>query len=361
MEDEGKGWGVSQRVDARAKHGNDRSSKSQARWITLLLAVLVSLSTEGCGDDNGTPPPDTVRFGQLGEVEVGVVAPLISGAGAGELQQILTWGSSGAWVLREIISYRDLMGDETVTKNEGDPIAYALGYASLILQLNETAGVELFSVSPDPPEACAPGGAQVTVTIWDELREEEISWVRCAAGNLATLRTSEAGPDLEAGRVIQAAILVRDFTHREGFVSAYFGSVPFGTLDRGEDSGAGLLEPREYLSVPKGNPNPPTGWLAFWGDHNDTPPSAIPYVDWAREMVLVAAVGVRTEAGDSVEVRRVLSTGDGTQVELFERVPGDFCSPAAREHYPVHIIVAPRTVLPIRFSEVVTVRVPCGE
>ena len=29
-----------------------------------------------CGDDNGTPPIDTVRFGQLGEVEVGIMAPL---------------------------------------------------------------------------------------------------------------------------------------------------------------------------------------------------------------------------------------------------------------------------------------------
>jgi len=78
-------------------------------------------------------------------------------------------------------------------------------------------------------------------------------------------------------------------------------------------------------------------------------------------MALVAAVGMRTEAGDSVEVRRVLQTGEGTQVSLFERIPGDFCSPASRDHYPVHIIVAPRTLLPIAFSEVVQERVPCGD
>ncbi len=346
---------------ARAKSGNGRPPGSQARWILLLVAVLVSLSIPACGDDNGTPPLVTVRFGQLGEVEVGVVAPLIFGEGVGELQQILTWGSSGSWVLREIISYRGLLGDETVTKNVGDPLAYASAYASLITQLNETEGVEIFSISPELPEPCEAGQTRVTVTIWDEVRREEISWVRCASGTLATLKTSEAGPDLDAGRVIQAAILVRDFTQGEEFVSAYVGSVPFGTLDRGEDSGASFQEPREFLSVPEGNPNPPTGWLAFWMDHNGTHPSAIPYVDWSNEMALVAAVGVRTEAGDSVEVRRVLQTGEGTQVSLFERVPGNFCSPAARDHYPVHIIVAPRTLLPIRFSEVETVRVPCGE
>jgi len=302
-----------------------------------------------------------LRFGQLGEVKVGVVAPLVFDEGVGELQQILTWGSSGAWVLREIISYRGLMGDETITRNEGDPIAYASAYASLITQLNETDGVELFSISPLPPTECLSGRTRVTVTIWDEPRGEEISWIRCAAGSLATLQTSEAGPDLDAGRVIQAAILVRDFTQGETFVSAYVGSVPFGTLDRGEDSGAGFQEPRAFLSVPAGNPNPPTGWLAFWRSHDGTFPSAIPHVDWAREMALVAAVGVRTEAGDSVEVRRILQTGEGTLVTLFERVPGDFCSPAARDHYPVHIVVAPRTLRPIEFSEVETIRVPCGE
>jgi hypothetical protein len=302
-----------------------------------------------------------VRFGQLGEVKVTVVAPLLFREGTGELQQILTWGSSGAWVLREIISYRGLVGDETVRRNEGDPVAYASWYASLITQLNEKSGVELFSIFPEPAETCQPGRTRVTVTIWDELREQEISWLRCADGTLGSIQTSEAGPDLEAGRVVQAAILVRDFTQGEDFTSSYLGSVPFGTLDRSEDSGAELDGPTSFYSVPEGNPDVPTNWLAFWQAHNGTPAQDIPMVDWSREMVLVAAVGVRTEAGDSVEVRRVLQTGEGTQIALFERGPGDFCSPAARDHYPIHIVVAPRTRLPIRFSEVITERVPCGE
>ena len=292
---------------------------------------------------------------------MGVIAPLVFGQGVGELQQILTWGSSGAWVLREIISYRGLQGDETVTKNQGDPIAYASAYASLITQLNGTEGVELFSIPPIPEGECEPGRTQVTVTIWDEVRKDEISWIRCATGTLGTLKTSEAGPDLEAGRVIQAAILVRDFTQGANFVSAYVGSVPFGTLDRSEDSGARLEEPWKFISVPEGNPNPPTGWLAFWKAHNNTPASQIPHVNWANEMVLVAAVGVRREAGDSVEVRRILQTGVGTQVIRYERAPGNFCSPAARDHYPVHILVAPRTLLPVEFSDLVIERVPCGE
>ena len=85
-----------------------------------------------------------------------------------------------------------------------------------------------------------------------------------------------------------------------------------------------------------------------------------PEVNWSEEMVVVAAFGVRYEAGDSIEVRRVLQTGEGSQVSLFERTPGDFCSPASRSHHPFHIVVAPRTREPIRFSEVVMERIPCG-
>jgi hypothetical protein len=327
--------------------------------LALLMAAFLFL-TQGCGDDNGTPPIETVRFGQVGEVEIGIVATLASGAASGELQQILTWGSSGAWILREIISYRGLEGDETVRRNSGDPVAYASAYASLIAQLNEQDGVELFSVSADPPQPCAATRTRVTVTIWDELREEERRWVRCASGSLGTLQTSEAGPDLEALRVVQAAILVRDFTQGADFLSAYVGSVPFGTLDRGEDSGANLEEPTVYLSVPAGNPNPPTGWLKFWADHNGTAPTDIPEVDWSEEMVVIAAVGQRMEAGDSVEVRRILEVTERTEVFLFERVPGDFCSPAARDHFPIHIVVAPRTRQPTDFADLVQERVPCG-
>jgi hypothetical protein len=325
-----------------------------------LLALLFSAMAAQACKDTGTPPVDTVRFGQLGEVKIGVLAPLYYGQGSGELQQILTWGSNGSWVLREIISYRGLEGDETVVRSEGDPVS-AAAYASLIAQLDQKTGVELSSVSPDPPEECQATRTTVTVTIWDDLRQEEKKWVRCAEENLATLKTSEAGPDLDAGRVIQAAILVRDNTVGSGFESNYVGSVAFGTLVRSEDSGARYDTAFVFISVPEGNPSPPTNWLAFWRDHSDVTGSAVPEVDWTREMAIVAAVGARTEAGDSVEVRRILKTGNGTQVTLFERVPGDFCSPASRTHYPVHVIVAPRTPEPIRFSEIVEERVNCGE
>ena len=99
-------------------------------------------------------------------------------------------------------------------------------------------------------------------------------------------------------------------------------------------------------------------WSAFWLEHSGgTEP---PEVDFESEMVIVAAVGQRHEAGDSVEVRRILPVLNGTLTHLFERVPGDFCSPVARTHYPFHIVVSPRTPSPIRFADVGVEFVPCG-
>ena len=125
--------------------------------------------------------------------------------------------------------------------------------------------------------------------------------------------------------------------------------------------GARLEEPMIFVSIPRGHPGTPTGWVDFWQTHKGNSLIPPPEVDWSREMVLVAAVGKRSEAGDSIEIRRVLETGNGAQVTLFERIPGDFCSPASKAHYPVHVIVAPRTGDPIRFSELVTELVPCGD
>jgi len=317
-----------------------------ALWVTLLL---------GCGDDGGLPP-DATRFGQVGEVTLSVDVPLRFNQGEGKLLQVLTWNSSGVWQIRESISYRTLPGDDDLDREEGDPAEYAY----LIVQLHEEP-LDLFQkVVPEAPGGCGSAKTTVSLTIRDESRNTDTTWVRCSEGTLATLSTAAAGPDPEAVRVIQSAILVRDFTVGRKFVSAYRGSVPFGTLDRAEDSGALLEQPSRFVSREEGVLETPEGWVQFWRAHVKDSRAKPPVVDWANEMVLVAAVGKKSEAGDSVEIRRVLQTGNGTEVPMFERIPGDFCSPAAREHYPVHIVVAPRTLLPIRFNDLITERVPCG-
>lgn len=341
--------------------GRDTCRRRLKRSIYLTVLAVSSGLLPACQSDDGLRP-GALRFGQVGEIRVTVVAPLIANEWPGELQQILTWTSDGRWQLRESVSYRGLPGDEQLRSDGGQGRAYASAYAALITQLNETEGLRLFVPDLDPTlkPVCSLGETQVTLRIRDQIRDSLVTWTRCTQGTLGTLSLSEAGPDLQAVRVIQASTLVRDFTVGAGFRSAYVGTVPFGTLDRGEDSGARPTAPRVFVSTPPGSLSTPSGWVEFWRAHKADPTASPPLIDWRSEMVLVAAVGERLEAGDSVEIRRILQTDRGTEVEVFERVPGDFCSPAARLHYPIHIVVAPRTRDPITFREVVKERVPCG-
>jgi len=309
----------------------------------------------GCGDE-GPAGPDALRFGQIGRVRVDLTAPLQ--LGQGEVHQVLTWQSSGPWELTESISYNGFPGDEDVRRSSQLPQVLAGSYATWIAQINDLNSLSLFvdelepdESSPSPVECQGSSRTRVVLTIRDSARGEEISWTRCVNGRLETLTTSGAGPDAAAARVAAASILARDYALRETFQSSYSGSVPFGTIERGEDSGAEPSQSRVFTE--RGD------WASFWRDHRPT--AAVPFIDFGTDMVILAAVGLRSEAGDSVEIRRVLPVGDSTFVVRVERVPGDFCSPAEKLHYPYHLIIVPEVPLPVRFVEPVTVeRVPCG-
>lgn len=319
--------------------------------------TLVCAASLACADSGVSP--GATRFGQVGEVRVRIETPLQGGVG--ELQQALTWNSRGSWQLFEQIGYQGRIGDAQLRRSPGVPAQYAAAYATFIAQMNEAPGLSLFvseldqSLSPD----CGVGASRVTLTIRDETRGSDVSWVRCVFGSLVSLRTEGAGPDPQAGRVVQAVILAREFTLGELFESAYRGSLPFNTIERGVETGSNLGEPQSFRSLDGKPAKAPDAWFTFWNAHKSgtVPP---PEVNWEEEMVLVGAVGVRQEAGDSVEIRRVVPIDDGTRIELFETIPGDFCAPAARITRPFHIVLAPRTPAPIVFAETREERVPCG-
>ena len=329
---------------------NARPNGGLLRSLRALYPLVAAAAGISCADD-GTRPDD-LRFGQIGRVLIEVSAPL--GVGVGELQQILSWRSDGPWESAERISYRGRLGDETVARSRDDPGMLARSYASWIALVNDDTPLKLFLEAAlhsglDP--TCAQHQSRVTVRILDGQRADSTSWTRCAGGSLGSLTAEGAGPDPTAGRVVQAAQLVRDYTVGADFVSAYFGSLPFATLDRGEQSNARMSVPRVIEDAQT--------WAAFWDEHSGGSSTA-PAVDFATELVLVAAVGTRPEAGDSVEVRGVLPVGFGTQVTLWERRSGNFCTPAARSHAPFHVVLAPQVPRPIFFSVVDVDRVPCG-
>jgi hypothetical protein len=302
----------------------------------------------GC-DDTSPTTPGTSRFGQVGVVEMSLMAPLP--LESGRVEQRITWRSNGDWTLREEIFYRDVSGDATVRGLEGDRNVSAGVYAQWIAQVNEGPGVDLFDSEVDPgldPE-CPQSRSRVTLRITDDSRRQTISWVRCAPGSLGSLTPTGSGPDAAAARVVNATVLLRDFTVGQTFESVYRGSLPFATLIRGEDSPMVFAEPAVFDTE--------AAYLDYWTAVSSEP---APEVDFENETVLLAAVGIRNEAGDSVEVRRVVPVEAGTIVEVVERIPGNFCSPASRQQAPFHLVVAPRVSDPVRFTELRVERVPCG-
>ncbi len=322
----------------------------------LLLILFCALSA--CEPDS-TGPNDGSRLGASGDVTVRAVTPLEGGEGT--LEQTILWSSSGAWALQERISYRGFLGDERVERNRGDPATLAPQYASFLRDLHESSEVGIFPVglNPDLDPTCEEEQTRYHFRIRDDRTGEEREWVRCADGDLFTADPGATTPDPEASRVVLAGQRLRLSTVGPGAGSAYEGSLPFGSLDRGDDTPLQLDGPKVFR-VPAGElVQTPPGWRDLWAEHTEGDRAA-PDVDWGTEMVVVAAVGERTEAGDSVAVRRILREETSTRVEVVERRPGDFCSPAPRSQHPFHIVVAPRTSEPLRFVDVAVERVPCG-
>ncbi|MDP2955946.1 MAG: hypothetical protein Q8N53_05970 [Longimicrobiales bacterium] len=315
----------------------------------MIALLALSPIAASCGDD-GLTDPDTLHVGQVGSIVVRLEVPLR--LGEGKLTQELQWRSSGAWALHEAISYRGLTGDESRAQSSGDHAQLAVAYDSVIAQLNTRAAVQLF-IADLPTELVPPCDAthsRITFTIRDDARNRSTTWIRCATGSLDNLTPEGAGPDPAASRVVLAALLTRQATVGSRWTWAYQGSVPFGTLDRGGNSGSHLGAPAAYIDV--------GGFNAFWAGH--APGRAPPAVDFTKDMVVVGIVGVRREAGDSVEVRRVLQVDLGTVLEVVERVPGNYCSPAAKTHVPYHVVVTPRSPIPHRFADIRLELVSCG-
>lgn len=342
--------------------GASTTVKPRGRLPIVLL--LVALAAGGCDDDVTTP--DGV-FGETGTITVDVRSPI---GVDGRRDEILIWASNGPWRFTERVSYGGQGGAETNRSSRLNPGDLAREYASLIVQLNQTPGIRVLdgTVPQDVDPECGEDGlppTRVTLIIKDDLLGEEARWVRCAEGTLLpppgnTISPGTAAPDAGAARVVTAAQLTTSFTLGDGYVSTYGGTHPFAFIEQGEDSPARREASQSFVSA---DGQPPPGFLSFWEDHASVG-TPLPNVDWENEIVLVAAVGLREEVGEALVVRRVLPLGpaSGTRVEITERVPGDFCTPLARDIYPYQIVVLPAegVHLPIQFAEPQLERIPCG-
>ena len=323
---------------------------------TRVRALVILMAGLGC---EGVTDPGSLKFGTVGEARLELVTPLTQGEGT--LVEILSWSSSGPWRITERISYRGQAGDENTRSSTLDPEGLAGRYLTWIAQFNQG------TISPiDPPlEAHPPGSddcdrgtstSRLVLTVTDDSQGRTVEWARCVEGPLSRLQEFGAEPDPQAARVALAARLMRDNALVDGqFTSAFWPSYPFATLQRGDDTPLTQRTARAILTE--------EAWRHFWVQHAG-PSATPPAVDFETDLVLVAVhPEIRREAGDSIEIRRILPHGEGTTVEMTLRRPGAFCSPAERVHVPFHIVVAPRSDLrlPVAFQTPIREEhVPCG-
>lgn len=319
------------------------------------VSIALGLVVLGGCDGGSSPGADPGPFGEVGEIRVDVQTP--TPGGVGRVESTLLWLSDGRWALAERMFHEGVMGDEVVRRSRGNPGDLQAEYQALILQLNENPALRLFgAVNPDVNLTCIAPQSRIDVALLDTRKNALARWTRCVSGGLWNLSAPTAGPDLAAVRVVTAAQLVRGFTVGDQGRSAFEGSLSFATLARGDDSPARPSEPRVFLSK---SVLPPSDFVAFWASHAGAS-APLPNIDWEREMVLLAAAGVRDEAGRELRIRRVLPVGTATLVEVVEDIPGDFCSPAKAVRHPFHLVRTPLGPVPITFGEILPNRFPCG-
>jgi len=340
----------------------DRPNKHKAlSGIVTISTTMVSAFLAACDSAN---PGDLVPFAQVGDIHVSVETPIH--LGLGWIRQDIDWTSDGTWEIREEIGYKDVLGEQSRKPNPGLPLPYAAKYTRVIQLLNDDPNFRLAEIPQLEQTECDGDLSRVTLRIRDASTNAAKRWVRCGSGTLGTLITAGSGPDVEAAKVIQFVQLVRWRTIGPGYRSAYVGSVPFATVEKGTETGWETKSgdrPMVFVfrsSAEVDAKETQDAWVQFWHTHNYGEKGIAPGVDWDTEMVLAGILDTREEVGDSVEIRNVYTVADGTRVEWYERIPGDFCVPAQRTVRPYHIVVAPKGPAPVVFTEIRRDPVPCG-
>lgn len=102
-------------------------------------------------------------------------------------------------------------------------------------------------------------------------------------------------------------------------------------------------------------------WRALWARINRPfiPQPELPSIDFHREMVVFAALGVRPSAGYDVVIEGVEMDSAGIEVALRRDSPAPGCPVAAVVTQPLDLARIPASEHPVRFRERMVV-IPCG-
>jgi protease stability complex PrcB-like protein len=94
-------------------------------------------------------------------------------------------------------------------------------------------------------------------------------------------------------------------------------------------------------------------WRRLWEQINRpfVPPPALPHIDFAREMIVVAALGVRPNAGYDVVIEGAQVDSAGIQISVRVAAPASGCPTATVETQPIDLARVPVSDAPVRFRD----------
>jgi hypothetical protein len=109
----------------------------------------------------------------------------------------------------------------------------------------------------------------------------------------------------------------------------------------------GLVTPQEIVV------RSPAQWKAVWTDiwRNHSTHPALPDIDFAQEIVVVAALGERPTGGYSIFIDAASSESDGIAVRIRSVSPANGCGVTLALTQPVDIARIPRREGRVRFEE----------
>jgi hypothetical protein len=95
-----------------------------------------------------------------------------------------------------------------------------------------------------------------------------------------------------------------------------------------------------------------TEWSELWLKHARMQTgSAIPEVDFEREMVIAVTMGRRSTGGYGIEITRVKREGNGLRVEVTRTTPARGAMTIQALTAPFHFVAVPASDLPVSFFE----------
>ncbi len=93
-------------------------------------------------------------------------------------------------------------------------------------------------------------------------------------------------------------------------------------------------------------------WSALWAEMvGSASGTAPPRIDFAREDVLIAAMGERHVAGYEIAIAGVSEAGGSLRADVVSKVPGGACSAADVITTPLDAVRVPRSSRPVQFTE----------